>query len=211
MNKINGKWALAAVWTLSLAGIILPLYIWGDYLDWEIADELDALTVFHLLGLWAYFQMWVHYMVGPIKSKFPDALDYKRYYRSTSNFVLVCFLLHPALLIYAGMADNFTPLEYVGDSRLYYLLLAYFGLAVFIAYEFAEKMREKPIIKNNWETVKVLNIAAMTAIFIHSINLGQHLQAGWFRSLWIAMYVLFILVLVEGYIHDYKHSQVTKD
>ena len=208
-DKQGAVTANILVWGLTALGFLLPLYIWGDLIDWDLEDNFTALRIFPLLGLWAYFQMWVHYIVGPVRRKWPEALNYSRYYRLTSHFVLISFLLHPALLLYAGTQNDFTTVEYVGNNLAFYIYLAYFGIATFLAYEVVERIRDKQIIKDNWETVKVFNIAAMTAIFFHSINLGQHLQSGWFRTLWIVMYVVFVLVVVEGYLHRYwsqKHN-----
>ncbi len=164
------------------------------------------LQLFPLIGLWAFGLMWSHFLVAGLKRRWPEAIDYRFYYQFTGVVVLALILLHPGLLIYQGQINDFDAVDYVGRNRHFYVLLAYFAISVFLLYEVVDRFRQKSAVQRYWPLVKAFNIAAFVAIYFHSIFLGQHLQNGWLRSLWLFYGLSAVVFIIDSYAHDIKRG-----
>lgn len=195
---MNDKSISSFIWGSTFLVFLLPMLQWGSDLGWDI-NEISLLKIFPLLGLWAFAQMWLHYGVGSIKRRKPEAFDYKGWYKATGNVVFVLFMLHPMLLVFETVKVHMTPFDYVDDSAMIFLLLGYFGLASFLLYEVAEKFQGKDFWKKHFDKIKVLSIVAMLAIFAHSLQLGQNLEEGWLRAVWLVMFVAFVGFVLDSY------------
>jgi hypothetical protein len=186
------------IWGSTFLVYFLPMISWGSELGWKV-DEVNLLAIFPLLGLWAFAQMWLHYGIGSIKRRNPDAFDYKGWYKATGNVVLVLILLHPALLVFETAKEGLKPTDYVGSGDLQLLLLAYFALACFLLYEAADRLQSSKFWKKHFGIVKILSILAMLAIFAHSFGLGQNLQGGWLQTIWLIMLAGFVGFIIDSF------------
>ena len=168
--------------------LAVAIWQWGTGLDWEL-EELDLLTVFPLLGMIAFTTMWWHFLVGFVAQIKPNFTKFKRLHLVSGYWVFVAIVLHPLLFWVWGVGEGFaSPLDiykaYLGDDYRF-ALLGTLGLFVFLLYDLARWLRERPFIKRYWWVVDSIDDTAFLIIFIHSINIGQHVQSGWFRYLWI--------------------------
>jgi hypothetical protein len=183
-----------------LAVVCLPsLYYWLDGLKWDLS-KLTAFKVFPLLGLLAFSVMWFHLMVAWYKRHHPEDFDYKRFFRETSNVVLALIILHPLILAVKSYSLDVKPLDFAGTGGRVFIVFGILAFFIFIIYEFVDRAREKPFIKNNWQYIVALNRAAMILIFYHALKLGTHLQNGPFKVIWW----FFGLSLAAYFITSYK-------
>lgn len=193
------------IWTATFLVYLLPMLQWGSDLEWDTSD-VKLLTIFPLLGMWAFAQMWLHYAIGSLKRRQPEGFDYKGWYRATGNVVITLILLHPAILMFETIREGLTPLDYVSPENTKFIFTGYFALACFVLYEFADKLQGRQFWKKNFGIVKALSVLAMLMIFNHSLQLGQNLEEGWLRYVWVAMFVTFVGFVVDSYIYKPKSN-----
>lgn len=186
--------------------VLVPIFhYWLDGLDYSL-EGLTIFKFFPLLGLVAFSMMWFHLMVAYLRRKLPDAYDYTSFFRRTSNLVLVLIILHPALLIYKSSAIGSRFLDYAGPDGQVYIAFGSLALLTFLIYEVVERMRERPVIKNNWQFVVAMNRIGFILIYVHGLSLGQHLQAGWLRGLWLFFGATSLLYFISAYKSEIKRD-----
>lgn len=193
-----------SIWYLYVAQIILLIPVvlyWLDARNWSLSG-LSAVSLFPLLGLIAFSMMWLHLMVAALKKLRPEMFDYRVYYKKTGSIVLSLILLHPILLIYSSLDTGGTFLDYAGDSGKIFIAFGSLALLSFLVYEVADRLKERPTIKDNWQYIVAMNRVAFILVFVHGLQLGQHLQSGWLRSLWIFYGVTTAAYFVWVYKHE---------
>lgn len=179
---------------------ITAIYVWGVQLNWNLSN-LDAFTVFPLLGLVAFSLMWVHYLSGFIRDTWFPGSSTKRTFNVTTIAVLVLILMHPALLITQLFRQGFglppgSYKDYVAPGNYIFAIIGMIGLAGLLTFEFRRFFSKKPW----WKYVGVISDSAILLIALHSIKLGQHLQSGWFRYLWYFYVLTLILLIARTYV-----------
>lgn len=184
-------------WGLFALAVALPLLAWSQAREWEL-DNLTAYGVFPLLGMWAWLTMSTHFMVAALRIKNDQLAELINFRKITGYFVLFCLLLHPGLLAFKQfqIGEGLPPasfLTYVATTSRYAIVLGSVAWLTFISYEFFIRLKRRPAVARNWKWVSLSQVIAMTLIFIHSLRLGQHLQTGWMRFVWIVTYVILLL------------------
>lgn len=200
----------ALAYGLTTLVIILPLLKWGSGQDWEF-ESLNAISIFPLLGLWAFGLMWTHFVMSIPKRKASDEAKQaiSSWYRSTSNAVLVLILLHPALLLIG--IKSIKAFDYVAPEDNLYIFLAYFALAAFLMWEVVEYFKKKPFVSKYKPLWGAINNAAFIAIFIHAVFLGQHLQSGdWFTWYFYFLGITALFSMGYNYYYELTSTQQTK-
>lgn len=184
-------------WMLAAAISLVSVYIWGDLYNWHMLPY-SSYTFFPLFGLLAFGLMWSHYMVAVARqiTGFPKTII-KRYYKATSIVVLASILLHPGLFIWQLFLDGYglppgSYKAYVGASMTWLVILGAISLFVFLAFELHRVFGDR----SWWKYVGYANDVAMLAIFYHGLQLGSHLQSGWFRGLWLLYGILLVPAIV---------------
>ncbi len=183
--------------------VILPIFVWGERLNWTI-DSVNALTVFPLLGLLAFSIMWWHFLLGFVGDLDPTFTKIKSLYKTSSVFVFLLILLHPILLSAFSVSNNLPgPPEayynYVSGSQAIFITYGILALVIFLLYDLARWLKAKPWVERNWLIVDAIDDVAFLAVFVHGLAIGQHLQDGWFRYVWI-FYGVSALIFI-GYKH----------
>lgn len=173
-------------WSISSAAVLLAVITWGQSYDWQF-NHLSSYTLFPLFGLVAFSLMWAHYVVAAVRVKTGlEANVTKQYFEITSFLVLLAILLHPGLLIWQlwrdglGLPPN-SYFQYVGQSMRVAVTLGSISLAIFLVYELRHYYNKRWW----WKYVQYASDVAMVAIFIHALRLGQNLQTGWYRWIWL--------------------------
>jgi cell division protein FtsW (lipid II flippase) len=126
--------------------------------------------------------------------------DIKRFFTTSSLFVLVLILLHPGLLIIQRYVDGYgLPPEsyksYVAPMQAWITVLGSICLLAFLAFELKRFYSSK----NWWPYVLILNDIAIVGIFYHGLRLGSNTQTSWFKILWY----FFGATLVSALIYKY--------
>lgn len=192
-------------WGSSVVVTAIAIIAWGQSIGWQLSP-LSLYVLFPLFGLIAFSLMWSHYMTAALRQYFKlDRALVKSYFEATSAVVLAAILLHPGLLAYQVWRDGGglppgSTLNYLPPSKDFYILIAMFSFFVFLTYELRRFFDKKPW----WKFVQYASDIAMILIYIHSLNVGSQLQAGWLKIVWI--FYGFTLAIALGYIYYRKYQ-----
>lgn len=188
------------------------LWVWGSGLEWDFED-MTRLEVFPLFGLIAFVTMWWHYLVGFVRRLRPDFQKIDRLHTASRYWVFVSFMLHPTLLVMWGLANGYElpPTElykdYVGNKNYPFIVLGLLSLSAFLLYDLASALSRQAWVKRFWPLIDALSDAAFVGIFIHSLNLGQHLEEGWFRIFWLLLGISGIAFISYKRYHHARRVQ----
>lgn len=200
---MNSRQLQIFAWSLSLGVSIISVIAWGQITGWQLT-ELTTYQIFPLLGLLAFSVMWSHYIAAAARLYYKlDKKVLSGYFDATSLFVLGAILLHPGLLGWQLWRDGFglppgSTYSYVAPDMRLYIVIAVIALAIFLSYELRRKFGTRPW----WKYMGYASDIGMILIFIHSLNLGSHLQMGWFRVIWY--FYGLTLVSAIGYMYWLK-------
>jgi hypothetical protein len=207
-QDLNTRLVVAA-WSLSALVAILAFIAWGASYQWRPAN-INAYTLFPLLGLVAFSVMWSHYIASVARQilTIPSHV-LRKYFNVTSFIVLILICAHPGILIYQRYRDGFglppgSYHSYVAPGLGWITTLGSVCLLVFIAYEFRRKFK-----KNSWwRYTQYLVDAAMIGILYHSLKLGNQLQSGWLQKVWYFYGVSLVGCLIYQYYQNYKNRSI---
>jgi len=192
------------LWTLYGTVTFLAIYVWGSQLNWDFSN-LNAFTLFPVLGLTAFSLMWVHYVSGVIRDTWFPGVSMKQSYSPTSAAVLVLILFHPALLIIelyrqgSGLPPGSYD-DYVSPEKTMFVTLGVIGLAGLLVFEFKRFFGKK----SWWKYTSIIVDSAILLIAVHSLQLGQHLQSGWFKYVWYFYVITIIGCIIRIYYLKYR-------
>jgi hypothetical protein len=188
-------------WLISGLTLILALLVWAQTLRWNFGS-LSAYSIFPLLGLVAFGLMWSHYIMSALRRRFGlNKAVLEQYFEVTSAVVLAAILLHPGLLIFQLWRDGFgvppsSYLEnYVAPAMQWAVLLGSIALVIFLLFELRRKFSDR----GWWKYVLYAQDVAIIAVFVHGLQLGRHLQSGWFRGVWVFYGISLAIALVYMY------------
>lgn len=182
---MKAKHLLWFAWGSSTLAVVLGVVAWGQSFTWDFS-ALNTYLLFPVLGLTAFGLMWSHYLTAALRQYFQiDKSVTKAYFEVTSAVVLGAILLHPGLLAYQLWRDTGelplgSELNYLPNSKDFYVLIAMFSLLIFLAYELRRWYHEK----SWWKYVQYASDVAIILIYIHGLNVGSQLQQGWFQIVW---------------------------
>ncbi len=199
-------------WTVLLVSILIPFYVWGNYVGWEIFD-VSLYQLFPLFGLLAWMIMCTHYFTGAVRIK--TGLKKSKYYGgATGALVLAFLLLHPGILAYAQHDNGFgTPpesfVDYYGEALILAGMLGTISLLIFLSFEIFDRLKNNKVINKYWILVSISQSLAMTFIFVHGLQLGTNLKSGWFIYIWL----LYGLALIPCFyiIHKLDFENIQKN
>lgn len=196
----------AIVWLVFGVAVLIPLLFWLDRIGWSIS-KITAISLFPLLGIWAWSIMWTHYVLGTHRILY-DRSKNILYSRISGLLVLVLILLHPTILAWNQwkITDTLPPTSYynyAGNSLKLYVFMGLVGLILFLAYEVFERIKDKKIIRNNWFWISLSQAVAMVLIFMHALKLGNLTNDAFFQLYWILLGFALIpcigVILQEDY------------
>ncbi len=171
--------------TLFVVVLLLPLFVWGSSFGWDFSF-FSLYLLFPPLGLLAFSVMWTQITVSTFKQHFQKYFSIDRFFAWTGVAVLILFVSHPLLAAIAQwQTANLLPLESLFDlvapTQAIFIILALIAFTIFILFELV--MRIKPLHKliPFFEWVSYIGFFL---VWIHSLNLGSHLQAGFLQIVW---------------------------
>lgn len=196
MDETTNKSGRLIPWLLFVIVTIVPFLAWSYTRSWNY-ESLTLITIFPLLGLWAWGIMWTHYAYGGLRLVFPSLQKNKTYSKLSGALVLALILLHPVLLA-ASQWQNTKSLppgsiySYVLPEHKIYILLGTIGLILFLSFEIFERIKNNPYIKKHWKWISLSQMLAMVLIFFHALSIGSAYYIGWFEFYWVVLGALLI-------------------
>lgn len=196
-------------WTLVAGAIIVPFVAWLQSRDWSLSG-ITLLNIFPLLGIWAWFLMWTHYVTGSVRLQ-TGLQRLRNYSNLTGWLVLIFLLLHPSLLILRLFQLNYglppgSTLDFVGKANAIALYFGVISLIIFLSFEVFRKLKKSPIISRNWRWVSASQGLAMILIFVHGLRLGQHLGDNWMQIIWMLAGIVLLPAMARVIAEDFSRG-----
>lgn len=197
-------------WLLFAFVSIFTIIGWLYIRDWSIYP-ITALSIFPVLGIYAWSIMWTHYIISTNRLLNPSVGRNKQYSFVSSLIVFALILLHPGLIIWS-MWSNLGTLppgsiySYVGESMKVFIILGLVSLVIFLSFDVFSKYRNRSIVKRNWRWISLLQMIAMILIFIHGIGLGYILENTAFRIYWLVLGTTLIPCFAVVIKNDWKNN-----
>lgn len=193
-------------WSLSLVVGVLAVFAWTN--PNQGLQDINSYVLFPLFGLLAFSLMWTHYIVGAVRRLLgADKSVLGNYFEVTGWLAFIFIILHPTILITQLYLDGVglppkSYLEYVGPSMKWAVLIGTFSFLLFLGFEMKRWFKHK----GWWPIIEYGNVWAIFAIIMHGLALGNDLQAGWFRAVWLIYAVLLAISVSYNYFFDIKHD-----
>lgn len=188
-------------WLLTATTITLAVVAWLSTNHW-LTRGITVYRLFPLFGLLALSTFWSQYVMVALSMYANTGSPGLTRYFTITNVAGLCFiLLHPSLLIYQLWADGFgLPPDSITHHFLppgygWIVLLGVFGWLIFAFYLLSAKLHQQFEKQRWWQWFSYAGELAMLALLYHGFRLGDQLQAGWFRVVWLTYSVIFIIVL----------------
>lgn len=191
-NKI-----VVIAWAITATTVLLAFTAWGQSQRWHLIG-LSTYRIFPLLGLVAFSLLWSQYMMIAFQKYWqikPTVL--KSYFHVWGWLALVAILMHPSLLVWQLWRDGFgLPPEsyirhFVPPGMGWIAILGTISFGIFLTYELHRWLGRY----SWWRYVSYASDVALVTIFYHGLRLGDQLQGGWFRVVWLVYGVCLIMVL----------------
>src|SRR3989344_3092533 len=152
-------------------------------------------TIFPLLGITAFFFLWIHSMMGVFEPWLRQRIAFDDFVHWTSLVILLCIILHP--LLFLILIKFNLALLFSGNPTGVILGIAAFLLL--ITYDIGKMLKKHEFFARNWNTILVVSTVGFILSFFHSLMLGEHLQFGPLRALWIFFGTTAILATIYTY------------
>ena len=163
--------------------------------------------IFPILGVLAWVTMWAQYVVVTI-SRY-SAIKQPSFFRWTGRFVLALIILHPSVFLVqrffdTGLLPPESYISYVGPLSAWAIAIAIAALAVFLLYGIARRFRHRLTSRGLWSYISLMQIAAMIAIFLHSLVVGSSTMTGYFAAWWWFLGLVLLPCLLLQIIQDFR-------
>jgi len=176
--------------------VFLPVYFWGDSFAWDLS-RLNLYLLFPLLGMLAFSIMWTQVVVGTFKEKFENV---NKFFSRTGVAVFLLFFFHPVLAAVAqfksvGLLPLQSFFDLVGPAQKKFLIIGMIAFTIFVLYEIVLRVAALRKVQKLNKFFEIFSEFGIILVFIHSINLGSHLQAGFLKYVWWFYGVSAILMI----------------
>ncbi|MBX4189422.1 hypothetical protein KW785_02400 [Candidatus Parcubacteria bacterium] len=175
-----------SILVLASLAVLVPLWI----------RARSSHTLFPMLGMAAFSLLWLH-IVGPaFEPWLSKYVNFERFLQNTSPLILLFMLLHPLLFLFSINFDLHFIVLSLGN---FYIELGLVGLLLLLTFDVGKAMRKKDFVAKHWNKILFTSTIGFVLIFFHSVVVGEDLQAGFLRGLWIFYGVSAMLSIIYVY------------
>src|SRR5258708_1421798 len=189
-NKLIKYSIIVFVW----ASVLYPLWMRAMNTHWAW-DSYILLTLFPFFGLAAFSLLWLHAISGVFEPWLRKQFDFDRFVSVTALLILICIIMHPLLLILSPQT-RFTDLLLHGGL---YIWLGIIGWLLLITYDVGKALKKHDFFVRNWDKILIISTIGFLLTFLHSLVLGDDLQVGPLRYIWIFYGVTATLATIYTY------------
>lgn len=175
---------------------LYPIFIVASSTDWAF-NSTFLVNLFPLFGLLAFSLLWLHAISGVFEPWLRKYIDFDSYVHATANLILVSIILHPLLLL---IALKFSFISFWLAGPALYIWLAVIGWLLLIIYDITKPLKKKyGFFVRHWNSILLISTIGFLLIFFHSLGIGDDLQQGPLRIVWIFYGVTAILATIYTY------------
>ncbi|MDP4001425.1 MAG: hypothetical protein Q8P69_00020 [bacterium] len=192
MNKTIIRYCITIFACLA---VIYPISVNVGNMSWTLNSFL-IFNLFPIFGLLAFTLLWLHAISGAFESWLRKYIDFDQFVQNTSILILVSIILHPLLLL-IPVGFNFNQVFTYGEK---YIWLAIIGWFLLITYDIAKLLKGKyDFFVKNWTNILIISNIGFLITFFHSLGVGDDLQSGLLRTIWIFYGITAIVAIVYTY------------
>lgn len=203
-------------WGSTILAISIPFIAWGGALNWQIFG-LSLYQYFPLLGLWGFFIMSTHFLIGAIRAKNSGLKPNTAHKTFTEYAVLLCIVLHPALLALVLWQDSYglppaSYYEFIGSAGKFAIFAGSLALFIFLSFEVFNRLKQSKKIQQYWAWIITSQVVAMGLIFYHGLQIGVYIN-GWFLYVWWLVGIIVAIcaaIVLQAEVGHAKHTNKPK-
>jgi hypothetical protein len=161
-----------------------------------VFDSTFFVNLFPLFGVLAFVLLWLHAISGAFEPWLRRYIDFDQFVQNTSLVIFISIILHPLLLL-IPLGFNFAAVFSFGPV---YIWLAIIGWFLLISYDVGKILKKKyTFFVRNWNKILLISNIGFILTFFHSLGVGDNLQAGPLRIVWIFYGVTASLAIIYTY------------
>ncbi len=176
--------------------VLYPLSVGILNTEWTLNLKDFIRNLYPLLGLVAFSTLWLHAISGVFEEWLVKNFNLDRFINITVTLILVCFVLHPVLLL-ISVGFSFTTIFSFGDADDIWFGIV--GFLLLITYDIGKALKKHNLFVRHWNKILIISTIGFLLIFPHSLALGGDLQTGLLRKVWIFYGVTAILATIYTY------------
>lgn len=193
MNRNITKYCIVA---FAYIAVLYPVAIYIRGAEWAWNSTL-LVELFPVFGFLAFGLLWLHAISGVFEPWLRQHIDFDSYVNSTASLILISLILHPLLLLIALKFD-FGSLWFSTNS--FYIRLAVIAWLLLITYDIAKPLKKRyGFFARHWNKILLISTIGFLLTFFHSLGIGDDLQQGPLRIVWIGYGVTAILATIYTY------------
>lgn len=175
--------------------VLYPLWVNIGNISWFFSLTV-IFNLFPLFGLAAFTLLWLHAISGAFEPWLRKYIDFDQFVWITSILIFICIILHPLILL-INVGFNFSPIFLYGKLSIW---LAIIGWLLLIVYDIGKLLKKKyRFFARNWNKILLISNIGFLLTFFHSLGIGDDLQSGPLRIIWIFYGITAIIAIIWTY------------
>lgn len=143
------------------------------------------LSIFPLIGLYAFFLVWAQIMLGANMPYLRRAIPWvEKFHRAEGVFALLFALTHPIFLATGLGLETYLKIGFVDPRYKIFVLLGDLQLFLIILTAATALMMKHPWFRNRWHYIHYANYAVFAMVWTHSWFLGSDVRPTNLKYLW---------------------------
>lgn len=177
----------------AILAVGIPVFYYINNVSWA---NSSLASHFPLFGLIAFTLLWLHAISGVFEEWLRAQFDFDSFVHWTSWVIFISIILHPLLLLILVGFDIKAILVATSNP---WILAGISGLLLLLTYDIGRALMKYNFFEKHWNKILIISNIGFIFIFFHSLNIGQTLQGGFMRGLWIFYGVTAIAAITYTY------------
>src|SRR3989338_1236904 len=177
-------------WIVFMIFFFIPGYYFfkakGNFILQQNNISKLSLSLFPLVGLYAYFFIWMQVILGANMRIFVKKIPWVyRFHKAEGIFALLLALLHPTLLVSAIGLEKYFSYSYIAEDLKPFVVIAQIQVLFLLVTTLTAIFMRMPFLQKRWRTIHYLNYVVFYGIWVHSWFIGSDIRHTPLKYLWI--------------------------
>ncbi len=189
-------------WILFLIFFFIPGYYFftvnGNILLEQKSFSVLTISLFPLVGLYAYFFFWMQIILGANMRIFIRKMPWVyQFHKREGIFAFLLALLHPALLVSSIGLEKYFSYAFVSSDRKIFVVIGQIQIFFLLITSLTAIFMKVSFLQKRWRTIHYLNYIVFYGIWIHSWFLGSTVRFTSLKYLWI-FFIISATISIMG-------------
>ncbi|MBX4190121.1 hypothetical protein KW791_02400 [Candidatus Parcubacteria bacterium] len=176
--------------------VLYPVWVRVSHLHWTLNTQLIINNLFPIFGLAAFSLLWLHAISGVFEPWLRKNFDFDTFVQWTAALIFIFIILHPLLLL---TNIHFRPQTLFLLAESDDIWLGIIGLVLLLTYDIGKALKKRGFFTKHWNKILIISTIGFLLTFFHSLALGDDLQSGPLRIVWIFYGSTAILATIYTY------------